>query len=130
MVWTKDRVVIEDAPGSGRGTAWSLDSPPKKLAEKALLFDRAALKPAEAARFEALERTVLKPFGLAIAEPLDVVPDPYLAKKWRLYDADGDGKHESAWAGTTVLIDPKQALEEPVSKAPIALVRKERRAWV
>lgn len=131
MVWSGQQLVIEGKPGSGRGTAWTLEDgkPPVKLADDALLLDVAKLPKKAAARFNALERGVLAPYGLAINAPLDQVPDPYAVAKWKLLDADGDRKIDSAWSGATVLIDPKQTIAEPISKAPIALVRNERRGW-
>lgn len=131
MVWSGDRLVIEAKPGSGRGTAWKLEEgkPPSRVADGALLLDVKALPKKAAARFDALEKNVLAPYGLAINEPLDVVPDPYAVARWKLFDADGDRKFDSAYAGATVLIDPKEALAEPITQAPIAVVRRERRTW-
>lgn len=132
MVWSGQQLVIEGRPGSGRGTAWLLEDgkAPAKVSENALLLDVAKLPKKAAARFEALERAVLGPYGLTVNAPLDQVPDPYAAAKWKLLDADGDRKIDSAYSGATVLLDPKQTgFAEPISKAPIALLRKERRGW-
>lgn len=129
LVWWHDRLVVEGRPGSGRGTQWKPGSPPTKEATDALLFDRAALSAADQARFAAVETAVLEPFGLAVNEPLDVVPNPYAAAKWHLYDADQDRRFDSAWSGTSVLVDPKQTLAAPVTKAPLAFVRRGARGW-
>jgi S1-C subfamily serine protease len=131
LLWSGDRLVVEGAKGSGRGVAFRLSgkAPPLKEADDALLFDRSSLSAAAATRFEKIEKAVLEPWGLPVNEPLDQAPNPYAAARWRLVDADGDRKIDSAIWGTTVLIDPRQAFSQPIRHAPIALVRKERRAW-
>src|SRR6185295_19039100 len=78
---------------------------------------------------QAVQRAVLTPYGLPVNEAWDVAPDPYGAAKWKLLDADSDGKHDAAWSGPAVLLDPKQKIALPITKAPIAFVRSGARAW-
>jgi hypothetical protein len=129
-VWLNDRLVIENVQGSGRGTAYRLlNSVPTKESDDAVLLDRAALPKAAAARFEAIDLRVLALHGFPVNLPIDQAPDPYAARAWKLRDFDGDSKPEAAIAGSAFVIDPKETLKAPITKAPIAVVRRGRNAW-
>ncbi|MBK7863379.1 MAG: trypsin-like peptidase domain-containing protein [Archangiaceae bacterium] len=131
LVWSGEQLVVEGRPGSGRGTAWRLlpGGEAEKQGENVLLLDRSRLSAAAARRFEAVEKGVLEPWGMPVNDTLEHVPDPYAATGWKLIDADGDLKNDAAYSGTTVVLDPAQALTEPIRQAPIAVVQRERRAW-
>lgn len=129
--WLGDRLTVEGARGTGRGTSWQVTdgSPPRKVADDALLVDPSKLSTEAALRFSWVDSQALAAVGLVILQPLDQVPDPYASRAWELFDYDGDGKKDCGYSSAAIVIDPRQQLAAPVTKAPIAIMPMYTEGW-
>jgi S1-C subfamily serine protease len=111
MVWLGNHLVVETPADSGRGVEWLLESPPRRVADDALLFDTSKLSEDAAKRYAAAVAEVLGPWNLAPKVPLEQMP-PLTRLGWRFLD------RHTAWSEHgEVRIDD------------IVIVRRGQRAW-